>query len=78
MSDLEFAHLLDTIDTLSNEQMRHLFHELEARLAEAEKPPAVHTHGSLGAMRDAARELDEAVEHAMSMRERSWRTPSGE
>jgi Arc/MetJ-type ribon-helix-helix transcriptional regulator len=34
--------------------------------------------GSLGAMRDAADELDEAVEHAMNLRQRPWRLPHGE
>lgn len=34
--------------------------------------------GSLGAMRDAADELDEAVEHAMNLRQRAWRLLQGE
>ena len=29
-------------------------------------------------MHDAADELDEAVEHAMQMRQRPWRLPDGE
>jgi Arc/MetJ-type ribon-helix-helix transcriptional regulator len=34
--------------------------------------------GSIGAMRDAADELDEAVEHAMNLRQRPWRQSPGE
>jgi Arc/MetJ-type ribon-helix-helix transcriptional regulator len=34
--------------------------------------------GSIGAMRDAAEELDQAVEHAMNLRQRPWRLPPGE
>jgi hypothetical protein len=29
-------------------------------------------------MRDAADELDEAVEHAMKLRQQAWRSPAGE
>jgi HPt (histidine-containing phosphotransfer) domain-containing protein len=78
MSHTEFVHLLSSINALSPEQMRQLCHELETKLAEAEKPPAGHGQGSLGAMRDAAEELDEAVEHAMQLRQRAWRLPTGE
>ncbi len=43
------------------------------------KPPAVDTGmGSIGGMRDAADELDEAVEHAMNLRQRPWRLSPGE
>jgi hypothetical protein len=34
--------------------------------------------GSLGAMRDAAAELDEIVEHAMRLREQRWGPLPGE
>jgi putative addiction module CopG family antidote len=34
--------------------------------------------GSLGAMRDAAAELDEIVEHAMKLREQRWGPLPGE
>jgi hypothetical protein len=66
---------------------------LSGRFASAEEAIAaawlafVHHHpeavgptglGSIGAMRDAADELDEAVEHAMNLRQRPWRTPAGE
>ncbi len=78
MSHTEFVHLLNSISALSPEQMRQLSGELETKLAEAEQPPAAHGQGSLGAMRDAAAELDEAVGHAMQFRERAWRLPDGE
>jgi hypothetical protein len=58
--------------------MRQLFRELETKIAAAEKQPDSHGQGSLGAMRDAADELDEAVEHAMQLRQRAWRLPRGE
>jgi Arc/MetJ-type ribon-helix-helix transcriptional regulator len=40
--------------------------------------PVGQGQGSLGAMRDAAAELDEAVEHAMNLRQRPWRLPHHE
>jgi hypothetical protein len=70
MSHTEFAHLLSRINALSPEQMRQLSRELESRLAEIGNPPPAHGQGSLGAMRDAADEPDEAVAHAMEMRGR--------
>jgi len=78
MSHTEFAHLLSSIHTLSPEQMRELFRELETKLTAGEMQPAGAGLGSLGAMRDAAAELDEAVEHAMQLRQRPWRQPDGE
>jgi hypothetical protein len=78
MSHTDFVHLLSSINALSPEQMRQLSRELENKLAEAEKQPTGHGQGSLGAMHDAADELDEAVEHAMQLRQRPWRLPTGE
>jgi len=75
MSHTEFTHLLRSIDALSPEQMRQLSHELEVKLAAATDPHPVHGLGSLGAMRDAADELDEAVAYAMQLRQRPWRLP---
>jgi Arc/MetJ-type ribon-helix-helix transcriptional regulator len=43
-----------------------------------QRQPAGQGQGSLGAMRDAADELDEAVEHAMNLRQRPWRLPPDE
>lgn len=78
MTHSDFNHLMNSINALSPEQMRQLFRELGAKIAAAEKPPTIQGQGSLGAMRDAADELDEAVEHAMQLRERAWRLPHGE
>jgi hypothetical protein len=78
MSHTDFAHLLSSLSALSPEPMRHLSRELGLKLAEPEKQPAGHSRGSLGAMHDATDELDEAVQHAMQMRQRPWRLPTGE
>jgi putative addiction module CopG family antidote len=40
--------------------------------------PAAHSQGSLGAMSDAADELDEVVDHAMQLRRQPWRALPGE
>ncbi len=40
--------------------------------------PIASAQGSLGAMQDAADELDEVVEHAMQLRRQPWRTLPGE
>ena len=40
--------------------------------------PISNALGSLGAMRDAADELDEVVEHAMQLRRQPWRAVPGE
>ena len=40
--------------------------------------PIANAQGSLGAMQDAADELDEVVEHAMQLRRQPWRTLPGE
>ena len=78
MTHDDFTHLMNSINALSPEQMRQLFRELGTKIAAAEKQPATQGQGSLGAMRDAADELDEAVEHAMQLRQRAWRPPHGE
>jgi Arc/MetJ-type ribon-helix-helix transcriptional regulator len=46
------------------------------RQRQSPTPPA--GHGSLGAMQDAADELDEVVEHAMQLRRQPWRAIPGE
>ncbi len=69
MSHAEFVHLLSRVDALSPEQMRQLSRMLDAKIAESEKRSAGHGQGSLGAMRDAAEELDEAVEQAIQLRQ---------
>lgn len=75
MTHSEFNHLLHSIDALSPEQMQQLSRELAHRMALQQKPIG---QGSLGAMRDAAKELDEVVAHAMKMRQQPWRLPAGE
>jgi hypothetical protein len=75
MTHREFNHLLNSIDALSPDQMRQLSRELAQRMALSRKPTG---EGSLGAMRDAADELDEVVEQAMKMRQQPWRLPAGE
>ena len=75
MTHSKFNHLLHSIDALSPEQMQHLSRELASRLA-PKRPSG--GQGSLGAMRDAADELDEVVERAMKLRQQPWRLPAGE
>ena len=75
MTHREFNHLLHSIDALSPEQMQRLSRQLASRLA-AKRPSG--GQGSLGAMRDAADELDEVVERAMKLRQQPWRLPAGE
>jgi hypothetical protein len=79
MTQTDFNHIVDSLDALSPEQIRQLRQELDAKLVVAEKTVATPSQGSLGAMRDAADELDAIVEQAMkNRRERPWRLPSGE
>jgi len=67
MTQLEFDHILNSIDALSPGQMRRFRGELDAKLATAENPAAPPL-GSLGAMSDAVEELDAIVERAMKNR----------
>ena len=78
MTHDEFNHILDRINMLSTEQMRQLRSELDGKIAAEKSPASGHSQGSIGAMRDAADELDEAVEHAMNLRQRPWRLSPGE
>ena len=79
MTQDEFAHLVESLGMLSPEQMRQLRRELDNKLAVAVRPSAGPPRGSLGAMRDAADELDAIVEQAMRNRqERPWRLPISE
>jgi hypothetical protein len=71
----EFHHLLHSLDALSPEQVQQLARELAHRISAQSQPAG---QGSLGAMRDAAAELDEVVAIAMKMREQPWRLPAGE
>ena len=78
MTHGEFNHFLDSINMLSPEQMLQLRSALDAKLSAANQHAAGNAQGSIGAMRDAAEELDEAVEHAMNLRQRPWRVSPGE
>jgi len=79
MTHSEFSHLVNSLGALSPEQLRQLRRELDDKLAAATKLPVGPVQGSLGAMRDAADELDAIVEQAMKNREeRPWRLAPSE
>ena len=78
MTHGEFNQILGSINMLSPEQMHQLRSELDSKLAAVKAAAAGHAQGSIGLMRDAADELDEAVEHAMNLRQRPWRLSPGE
>jgi len=79
MTHNDFNHIFQSIGALSLEQMQRLRTELDRQLAAAAKHPISSAQGSLGAMHDAADELDEIVEHAMNNRENQpWRLSPGE
>jgi Arc/MetJ-type ribon-helix-helix transcriptional regulator len=76
----------DAESSINAEVLRGQFASVDDAIAEAwraflrQQPLAEHPAGpgSIGAMQDAALELDEAVDHAMNLRERPWRVPAGE
>ena len=77
MTQNEFTHFVESLATLSPEQVRQLRRELDDKLVASPKPDAGPSQGSLGAMRDAADELDQIVEQAMRNRQaRPWRVPA--
>ena len=79
MTHSEFNHIVASLGALSPEQLRQLRRELDDKLAPATNLSVGPTQGSLGAMRDAADELDAIVEQAMKNREeRPWRSSPGE
>jgi ElaB/YqjD/DUF883 family membrane-anchored ribosome-binding protein len=79
MTHSEFNHIFQSLGALSLEQIQQLRTELDRQLAAAAKHPTNAAQGSLGAMRDAADELDEIVENAMKNRENQpWRPSPGE
>ena len=64
-------HILKSLDGLSPEQRQQLRCELDSKIATATaKQPAGNDLGSIGAMREDAAELDEAVADAMRQRQR--------
>jgi hypothetical protein len=80
MTHTEFHHIKESLNGLSPDQMRQLRRELDTKLASvAGNPAAGNDLGSIGAMRDDAELLDQAVAHAMKVREeRPWRLSPGE
>lgn len=76
----------DMESSINAEVLSGHFASVDDAIAEAwrtflrQKPQAEHPAGlgSIGAMRDAADELDEAVGHAMNLRQQPWRIPAGE
>jgi Arc/MetJ-type ribon-helix-helix transcriptional regulator len=76
----------DVESSINAEVLSGHFASVDDAIAEAwrtllrQKPQAPHPTGvgSIGAMRDAADDLDEAVEHAMKLRQQAWRIPAGE
>ena len=76
----------DVESSINAEVLGGQFASVDDAIAEAwrtflrQKPQAQHSTGlgSIGAMRDAADELDEAVEHAMNLRQQPWRIPASE
>jgi len=80
MSQVEFNHLLTSLNALSPEQLTTLRRAVEGKLATAAtQQPAGNDLGSIGAMREDADFLDEIVEGAMkARREQPWRLSPGE
>ena len=58
-----------------DEAIAEAWRNFQQKKTQAQPPAGL---GSIGAMRDAAAELDEAVEHAMNLRQQPWKVPAGE
>lgn len=80
MTQSEFNHIVQSLDSLSLEQMQQLRHELDGRLGATEATKSVGQDlGSIGAMRDDAEFLDQVVADAMrDRREQPWRLAPSE
>lgn len=79
MSHNEFTHLLNSISTLSPEQMQRLYRELESKMATTPPVALLSTDPLLGSMSDHAELMDQIVEDAMRHREQQpWRLSTGE
>lgn len=80
MTHSEFNHIMQSLNSLSAEQMHQLRHELDDKLAAMEaKKPSGQDLGSIGAMREDAEFLDQIVEDAMrDRREQPWRLAPSE
>jgi len=79
MSRNEFDHLLNSIATLSPEQMQRLYRELGSKMATAPTVARPSADPLLGSMSDHAELMDQIVEDAMRHREQQpWRLSTGE
>ncbi|MGO9920377.1 MAG: hypothetical protein ACLQIB_37510 [Isosphaeraceae bacterium] len=79
MSQSEFNHLLNSIATLSPEQMQRLHRELETKMAAPTADSLPADDPLLGSMSDHADLMDQIVEDAMRNREQQpWRFSAGE
>ena len=79
MSDNEFNHILNSISTLSPEQMQRLYRELESKMAAATSVSRSTADPLLGSMEDHAELIDQIVEDAMQHREHQpWRLSTSE
>jgi hypothetical protein len=73
MTHSDFTQILNSLNGLSPQQMQRLQRELSSKIAAARPRPDAGL-GSIGAMRDAADELDEIVADAMKRRQQeTWR-----
>jgi hypothetical protein len=64
MTQSEFAHIVNSLDGLSPEQMERLRNELESKLAAA-KQSAAADHEPVETMHETADERDDAGDHDM-------------
>ena len=79
MGQNEFSHLLNSIATLSPDQVQRLYRELESKMASATNVSRPTDDPLLGSMQDHAELMDEIVEDAMRHREQQpWRLSAGE
>ena len=72
MASGELDHIIEILGSLSPKEMLRLRREIDSKLAKAAHPAAGPPLGSLGAMRDAADELDAIVEQVMRNRQERW------
>jgi hypothetical protein len=79
MSHNEFNHILNSIVTLSPEQMQQLYRKLESTMAAAPGGVRPNSDPLLGSMDDHAELIDRIVEDAMQHREHQpWRLSTSE
>jgi hypothetical protein len=68
MGQNEFSHLLNSIATLSPDQVQRLYRELETRMASATNVSRPTDDPLLGSMQDHAELMDQIVEDALRHR----------